>query len=170
MNSSSKTTVTSSSETSIQHIDKLNKLLWVIGVIGIIGVVALNSVLVVKLLPERYESALGDFPPPVIINKVPGIQGPAVKLGEVTVVRSDRCVNRDVQLTTTTIWVPDNAPFFQNSEQFRSPAMKGCATTTLALKMPEKVTAGKWFVNGVVRDDKSGDIKFWTSEVFVVVP
>ena len=158
------------SESTTKSLVLQNKVLIAVAAVGFVSLLFLNIVLLIKLIPEKYEPPLGDFPPPVVLNRIPGVEGPAVKIGEVTVVRSDRCVNRDAQITTITIWTPEAATPIPNSERFNSPAMKGCATTTLALKMPEGISPGKWFIQGVVRDDKSGDVKYWTSEIFVVVP
>jgi hypothetical protein len=156
---------------TVKSVEKLNRILLIVAVIGIFSLVILNIILISKLIPGKYETALGDFPQPIILNRIPGVTGPAAKQGEVTIVRSDRCVNRDVQLTTITIWTSEDSKLnTPNSEQFKSPAMKGCATTTLALKMPEKTSPGKWFIQGIVRDDKTGDVRYWNSEIFVVVP
>lgn len=156
---------------TIKSIARQNRVLLVIGAVGVFSLLILNVFLAIRLLPEKYETALGDFPSPMILNRIPGIDGSAVKLGEVTVVRTDRCVNRDTQLTTITIWTPESpTQSIPNSEQFKSPATKGCMTSTLALKMPDKITPGKWHIQGIVRDEPSGDVRYWTSEIFVVVP
>jgi len=152
---------------------KQNKILFVFGILGLIVLLILNAILVIKLLPahDKYETALGDFPTPRILNRVPGIAGSAAKLGEITVLQQDRCVNRATSLNIQTIWTPEIPGVGDaNTKPLNMNAMKGCSTITMALQMPEKVTPGRWFIQGIVRDEPSGDVRYWTSEIFVVVP
>ena len=158
-----------------ESVQRFTKILHICGYSAIIGLMCLNIVLAIRLLPEgdKYENALGDFPPPVVLNRVPGTTGPAARLGDITVVQQERCVNRTTKLRIQTIWTrepPTPGQSFPNAEPFRQNSMKGCATMTLALQMPEKVTPGSWYIQGVVQDEGSGDVKYWTSEILVVVP
>lgn len=156
----------------MQEIHSSTKLLMTCAAVGFISILALNIILLVRLLPnqDRYETALGDFSSPTILNRVPGVPGPAAKLAEIVVIQQERCVNRNTKLVVQTIWTSsDSSISASNEEKLKSNLMKGCATTTLALQMPEKVTPGSWFIQGIVRDDISGDVRYWSSEIFVVV-
>lgn len=159
------------SEGTVNAVARQNKILWIIGAIGVASLLILNIVLLIRLLPEKYEPALGDFPPPVALNRVPGHSGPAAKLGDIVVLQHTRCVNRNTRLTKTIAWTPERGgrsipglePIIQN-------AMRGCSTITIALPMPENIVPGKWFIQGLVKDETSGEGRLWSSEVFVVVP
>lgn len=148
---------------------------WVVfaGICAIISLTALSLTLIIRLLPEQYETALGDYPEPAVLNRVPGIEGPAAHLGEVLVLRGDRCVNRATQTITTTLWTWQGeppAPSGNTADSIKAPASKGCMSGTLTLKMPESIMPGTWAITGIVRDVPSGDVRYWTSEHFQVVP
>lgn len=165
----------STTKDTIKSIAIQNRVLLVIGAVGILSLIVLNIILFIKLLPdsEKYETALGDFPSPVVLNRVPSQVGPAARLGEVTVLQQNRCVNRTTKLIIQTVWTPgkDNP---KQSSASRIPlemnAMKGCSTITMALQMPENITPGNWYITGIVKDEPSGDPRYWTSETFMVVP
>ena len=162
-------------EEKMQSVNKFNRLLWVCGAIGLASILALNVVLLIKLFPDhgKYETALGDFPSPVVLNRSPSQIGPAARVGEVTVLQQNRCVNRTTKLIIQTIWTPganNNKQAIPSKTPLEMNAMKGCSTITIPLQMPENITPGNWYITGIVRDEPSGDPRYWTSEAFMVVP
>lgn len=160
------------SEDSVVQLNRTNKLLRFCAIVAFFTVLFLNIILVLRLLPEKYENALGDFPSPVSLNRVQGYSGSTVKLGDITVLQQERCVNRDTKLIINTIWTAETygVPSAPNREQIKMNALKGCSTITMALAMPERVATGKYFIQGIVQDQPTGDVKYWTSEIIVVVP
>lgn len=152
---------------------KQNKWLWRSAAIGLTAMVLLNVLLMIRLWPiyNRYETALGDFQQPVILNRVSGFQGPTAKQGDITVLQQDRCVNRETKVVILTGWTSaEGAINVPNREEIKHSALKGCTTITMALAMPERITPGKWYITGIVRDETSAEPRYWTSEIFVVVP
>lgn len=145
-----------------------------VAVMVILGLAAVNVYLFIKIIPhsETYETALGDFPPPMVLNRVPGYQGPTAKLGEIVVLQQNRCVNRDTTISIQTFWVRQDEATggVPSLNVIQQTAIRGCSTITLPIAMPERITTGRWHIQGIVRDVPSGDPRYWTSEIFVVVP
>lgn len=160
-------------EDKIVNVHASTRMLMICGAVAFAAILVLNIILFVRLLPlhSKYETPLGNFPTPVILNRVPGQTGPAARLGDVTVLQQERCVNKTTKIIVQTIWTSSNSPVsVANQEQLKSNVMQGCATITMALQMPEKITPGVWLIQGIVRDEPSGDVRYWASEIFVVVP
>lgn len=157
------------------QIQKVNRVMAVVAVACSVSLLVLTIVLVVRLLPDKYETALGDYPAPSVLNRVDGIPGPSAHLGEVLVLKGDRCVNRNTKTETTTVWVYAGPPpvpspsSIYNSEVVRGPTSKGCMTATYNLQMPARVIVGLWTVRGIVSDVPSGDVRYWQSEEFLIV-
>lgn len=112
---------------------------------------------------------LGAFSAPVILNRVPGQNGPAARMGEVVTYRGERCAVTTT-VVETTVFYQATASRSIPGERFTSTLVSGCSSPTQQVAMPESVTAGTWALSGIVRDQRSGEVRYWTSQEFQVVP
>lgn len=136
------------------------------------SMMALCVVLATLLYQEiRQEETdrLGAFSSPLILNRVPGHQGPAARLGDVVTYRGTRCAVQTTVVETATFYQPQVGRSIPG-DTVTTQLMKGCGTPSLQIPMPEEVTTGPWTLRGVVRDTRSGELRYWTSEPFQVVP
>lgn len=150
------------------------------------SVVLLVAVLVAHLLEPPPFDPLGDFPVQSVENRVTGVGGPAVLLGDDVRVRSTKCADTEVTVRGEWRWVsaePRGTSVPAGSTPaFTRPA--GCVTTEYANPMPDAVVerslellgdgvTPSWYITGTEtpldEDGGEGVQQVWQTENFVVV-
>lgn len=143
-------------------------------VAAIIALLALGiSLVAVWVSWSRYEP-LGEYSNPArILNRLPGIEGPALHVGDVLKVAWCRCTNEAVMVTVVQHFesvdqTPEVKVSLAASTQVRNP---GCESSVLAVSLPEGVTTGRWVfrVQEIATEDSKTQIEAAISESFLVV-
>ncbi len=151
---------------------KGTKLLVGAGIACFLAVLALTAILAYMLFIElqgQQLDHLGAFDDTVILNRVPGLQGAAAKEGDVVTYRGTRCAAESTKIEQVIYYQPEPSGRAVVTPMVTLNLPAGCMTSTGQVPMPEEVEPGQWYLRGVVRDKRSGELRSWNSEIFQVV-
>lgn len=130
------------------------------------------------LLRPGPSAGLCEYPSPrKILSNVRGVEGPAIRENGALIERRETCVQgtgslevlafRDFcrldETTNCTQLVRD----LRGQKQAR---IKGSSTSDIPVQLPPEVTAGTWRLQGLDQVPKTGELRTWFSEPFLVVP
>lgn len=116
------------------------------------------------------------YVPQIVTDKVPGVDGPAVHLGQPVHVYSIKCnlLDKPVVVLGDAWWQNiDNINIkIQVASHTRGTRGVGCKTRTYVNPMPDGVTPGHWrlYAHEYPQGIKGGQPATWTSDTFTVVP
>lgn len=142
-----------------------------------LGFLAVNAVLLWRAT-QPFEP-LGDYPVQVVHNRLPGIEGPALYLGDTARITGTKCVNakEPIPVMGRSIWISrdERAPniIWQGpgvgQVSLRSP---GCTTRIFANVLPEGITPGTWRLEGsdTATQGSRQQVKPYWSEDFRILP
>lgn len=131
--------------------------------------IIVNFVLLLSALKPD-STHLGPFTDPVILNRVPGVEGPAARRGEIISYRGERCAEKATTIETVTFFQPHEGRSIPADRVKSDLGMRGCFSIPQQVPMGNDVGPGEWALSGIVRDVKSGEVRYWTSQTFQVVP
>lgn len=147
-----------------------------VAIIYSVGCIALLVAAAVFVLFYKLErtGVLGDYTEAKIRTTVTGVAGPAVEERGLVVVEQTRCVNAKeiIQVEVSvgfrrTDEMARTVPYYTNALQTRAP---GCNLTSTNYVLPPEVVPGIWRIEGISRALNTGELRYWSSEEFRVIP
>ncbi len=132
------------------------------------------SYVLIRFAPDD-NTVLGPYAEAKVLSTVAGHPGPAVlEAGDLSV-GQERCIESDefVKVEVTIYFrregegTPQLVPFLERAPQTRAP---GCNFAIFPLPLPPNVGPGMWRVEGISRSPETSEVRYWSSEVFAVVP
>lgn len=132
------------------------------------------SYVLIKVSPEDGD-VLGAYDQAKVLSTVVGQVGPAVLESGTINLGQERCIGSDefVQVEVTIYFrregegTPSLVPLLERARQTRAP---GCNFALFSLPLPPTVGPGQWRVEGFSRALNTSEVRYWSSEVFAVVP
>jgi hypothetical protein len=137
--------------------------------------IGLLVVSVVLYYSKTDYDVLGEYSTGMVLTSLPGFESPSVMERDTVYVRVKRCVHHDESISVEVSDgfvrvdepVPTTIPNLRREPQVR-PA--GCNVSTIPYPLPAGVTPGLWRIEGIERSTDSGEVRYWATEVFEVLP
>lgn len=151
-----------------------NKALVIAFIIFLSSLFILGGSFFIYLSSPSTPTGLCDYESPrKILTSVKNVEGPAAEERGQVVERATRCVQGDKDILSvlayrtfrnidTNVAVQDLVGEPQNRS-------KGKTVTDTPIQLPEKVTPGKWKLEGLDVVPDTGELRTWFSEPFIVV-
>ena len=149
-----------------------------------VGLTVLAVAVIIAIRAPTPWNPLGDYPVQRVVDRVPGIEGPAVKVGDALTVEATKCAHVAVRVRGSSFWQSVDIPgTFVSAGGGVSDRSAGCLKRTFqnplppAVEQAAKVKDGphRWVIAGTetpIRPDgkREGIPRAWSTEEFQVVP